>query len=117
MSAGAQQAPDGPIAAGTSAPEFTLRREDSTEFTRTDLEGTTTVLVFFPFAFSPVCTDQLNLYQEVLDDFAARGATLGAGYLKQLDEFRPLFLGHNIPVSAEHEAGDLRPCCPTTRLP
>jgi peroxiredoxin len=76
VSTGAQQAPDGPIAAGTPAPEFTLRREDSTEFTRTDLEGTTTVLVFFPFAFSPVCTGQLNLYQEVLDDFAARGATL-----------------------------------------
>ena len=34
------------------------------------------MLVFYPFAFSPVCTDQLNLYEEVLDDFAARGATL-----------------------------------------
>ena len=34
------------------------------------------VLVFYPFAFSPVCTDQLSLYNEVLDDFAERGATL-----------------------------------------
>ncbi len=34
------------------------------------------MLVFYPFAFSPVCTDQLNLYEEVLDEFAARGATL-----------------------------------------
>ena len=78
MSAEAQQgqALDGPIAACTSAPEFTLRREDGSKFTRADLEGKTTVLVFFPFAFSPVCTDQLNLYQEVLDDFAAHGATL-----------------------------------------
>ncbi len=32
--------------------------------------------MFYPFAFSPVCTDQLNLYEEVLDEFAARGATL-----------------------------------------
>ena len=61
---------------GTPVPEFTLRREDGTEFTRADLQGATTVLVFYPFAFSPVCTDQLNLYQEVLDDFASRGATL-----------------------------------------
>ena len=38
--------------------------------TRADLEGQTTVLVFYPFAFSPVCTDQLNLYEEVLDDFS-----------------------------------------------
>ena len=29
------------------------------------------MLVFYPFAFSPVCTDQLNLYEEVLDEFAA----------------------------------------------
>ena len=66
----------GVIAPGTPAPEFTLRREDGSEFTRADLLGRTSVLVFYPFAFSPVCTDQLNLYDEVLDDFEAQGATL-----------------------------------------
>ena len=30
------------------------------------------VLVFYPFAFSPVCTDQFSVYEEVLDEFAAR---------------------------------------------
>jgi peroxiredoxin (alkyl hydroperoxide reductase subunit C) len=64
------------IEAGASAPEFTLRREDGTEFTRSDLDGKTTVLVFYPFAFSPVCTDQLNLYDDVLDELEAQGATL-----------------------------------------
>ena len=34
------------------------------------------MLVFYPFAFSPVCTDQMNLYHEVLDEIASRGATL-----------------------------------------
>ncbi len=71
----AEQAPS-ILEPGTPVPEFTLRREDGAEFTQADLQGTTTVLVFYPFAFSPVCTDQLNLYQEVLDDFASRGATL-----------------------------------------
>ncbi|MBV9837790.1 MAG: redoxin domain-containing protein, partial [Solirubrobacterales bacterium] len=61
---------------GTPAPEFTLAREDGSEFTRSDLEGRTTVLVFYPFAFSPVCTDQLNLYEEVLDELRPRGATM-----------------------------------------
>jgi peroxiredoxin len=61
---------------GTAAPEFTLRREDGSEFTRADLADQTTVLVFYPFAFSPVCTDQLNLYDEVLADFEAAGARL-----------------------------------------
>jgi peroxiredoxin (alkyl hydroperoxide reductase subunit C) len=66
----------GVIGPGTPAPEFTLRREDGSEFTRADLLGQTSVLVFYPFAFSPVCTDQLNLYDEVLEDFKAHGATL-----------------------------------------
>ena len=64
------------LAAGTPVPEFTLRRGDGSKFTRADLEGGTTVLVFYPFAFSPVCTDQLSVYQEVLPDFEAQGATL-----------------------------------------
>jgi len=64
------------ISPGTPVPEFTLRREDGSEFTRADLEGQTTVLVFYPFAFSPVCTDQLNLYEEVLDELRAHGVTL-----------------------------------------
>ena len=56
---------------GTPAPDFKLRRADGSKFTNADLAGQTTVLVFYPFAFSPVCTDQLNLA-----DFAERGATL-----------------------------------------
>ena len=64
------------IQAGAPVPEFTLARGDGSDFTAADLEGQTSVLVFYPFAFSPVCTDQLNLYQEVADEFAAQGATL-----------------------------------------
>ena len=64
------------VVPGTPAPEFTLKTEDGEEFTRGALEGTRTVLVFYPFAFSPVCTSQLNVYQEVLDDLTAEGATL-----------------------------------------
>jgi peroxiredoxin len=64
------------IAAGEPAPEFSLARADGAPFTRADLLGKTTVLVFYPFAFSPVCTDQLSVYNELLDEFAARGATL-----------------------------------------
>jgi peroxiredoxin (alkyl hydroperoxide reductase subunit C) len=64
------------IEAGAPVPEFTLKRGDGSDFTAADLEGQTSVLVFYPFAFSPVCTDQLNLYQEVSEEFAAEGATL-----------------------------------------
>jgi peroxiredoxin (alkyl hydroperoxide reductase subunit C) len=65
------------IAPGTPAPGFTLLREDGEPFTRSDLlGGGTTVLVFYPFAFSPVCTDQLQVYDEVRDELADQGATL-----------------------------------------
>ena len=66
------------IEPGTAVPDFTLRREDGSDFTAADLDGKRTVLVFYPFAFSPVCTDQLNLYEDVLDEFSAQGATLFA---------------------------------------
>jgi peroxiredoxin len=65
-----------PIEPGTPAPDFTLRDGEGHKVTLADLKGQTSVLVFYPFAFSPVCTDQLNVYQEVLGDFEAQGATL-----------------------------------------
>ena len=66
----------GIIAPGTSAPEFRLRREDGRDFTREDLLGRTTVLVFYPFAFSAVCTDQLTIYEEAASDIRAQGAEI-----------------------------------------
>ncbi len=59
----------GIIAPGTPAPEFTLRTEDGDAFTRESLRGHTTVLVFYPFAFSPVCTDQLQVYEAERERF------------------------------------------------
>jgi peroxiredoxin len=64
------------VAAGQPAPEFSLTQHDGTPFTRADLEGARTLLVFYPFAFSSVCTEQLSLYHELLPDFAEHGLTL-----------------------------------------
>jgi peroxiredoxin len=67
------------IAAGTPAPSFTLARADGESFTEGDLAGQTSVLVFYPFAFSPVCTDQLQLYESppsLLAELAEQGGSL-----------------------------------------
>jgi len=64
------------IEAGTKAPEFTLSDQDGNEISLADLEGQTSVLVFYPMDFSPVCTDQLNVYQEVLPQLDEQGAKL-----------------------------------------
>jgi peroxiredoxin len=64
------------IAPGTPAPEFTLLRENREPFGRADLLGRTSVLVFYPFAFSEVCTDQLQVYEEGRAELADQGAVL-----------------------------------------
>src|SRR4051794_30912718 len=63
------------IAPGQPAPEFTLAGPEGV-VTRADLEGKRTLLVFYPFAFSSVCTDQLSIYNELLGDFGKHDATL-----------------------------------------
>jgi peroxiredoxin len=91
------------LPAGSEVPEFTLRREDGETFTREDLEGRTTVLVFYPSAFSSVCTDQFQIYQEVLEDFAAQGATLYGVSIDQTDSqvaFRES-MGVTIPMLSD----------------
>jgi peroxiredoxin (alkyl hydroperoxide reductase subunit C) len=69
---------DGVLPPGAPVPAFTLKRGDGSDFTRADLEGQTSVLVFYPFAFSPVCTDQLGVYGQVLDEIQSAGATMYA---------------------------------------
>jgi peroxiredoxin len=67
---------DGVLAPGTEVPAFKLATEGGDEFTQTDLQDTTTVLVFYPFAFSPVCTDQLQLYEQSLAEIEQHGARI-----------------------------------------
>jgi peroxiredoxin (alkyl hydroperoxide reductase subunit C) len=64
------------LQAGAPAPSFTLRRADGEEFSEQNLQGRTTVLVFYPFAFSPVCTDQLQVYDPLVAELAGRGGAL-----------------------------------------
>ena len=56
------------IAPGTTAPTSRCGARTASAFTNADLAGKTVVLVFYPFAFSPVCTDQFQVYQEALGE-------------------------------------------------
>ena len=64
------------IEAGERAPDFNLPDQDGKEVSLSDFRGRTLVLAFYPADFSPVCTDQLNVYQEVLGELGQRGVTL-----------------------------------------
>jgi peroxiredoxin len=60
----------------SKAPEFSLPDHDGNQVSLSDFAGRKLVLAFYPLDFSPVCTDQLSLYQEVLPEIEARGASL-----------------------------------------
>jgi peroxiredoxin len=64
------------IQPGAQAPDFTLPDQDGRKVSLSELRGQTVVLVFYPADFSPVCTDQLSVYQEVLGELEQRGTRL-----------------------------------------
>jgi len=64
------------IAPGTPAPDFSLRNQDGERVSLSDFRGRKVVLAFYPADFSPVCTDQLSVYQEVLPQIREQGAEL-----------------------------------------
>jgi len=64
------------IAPGTPAPDFTLADQDGNRVSLSEFRGETVVLVFYPADFSPTCSDQLSVYQEVLPQLEERGARL-----------------------------------------
>ena len=64
------------IEVGQQAPDFSLPDQDGHTVSLEALRGKRTVLVFYPLDFSPVCTDQLNVYNEVLADLEAEGVEL-----------------------------------------
>jgi peroxiredoxin len=59
---------------GTQAPDFSLHTTPDQRVSLTDFRGQPVVLVFYPADFSPVCGDQVALYNEMLDEFAATNA-------------------------------------------
>src|SRR6266403_2878108 len=66
----------GPLPAGTKAPEFTLRSTPDQWLTLNELQGRPLILVFYPADWSPVCGDQMGLYNEMLSEFREFDAEL-----------------------------------------
>jgi peroxiredoxin len=58
-----------PLPAGTKAPDFTLHRTPDQKLSLEDLRGHRVILAFYPADWSPVCGDQMSLYQTVLPEF------------------------------------------------
>jgi peroxiredoxin len=61
---------------GTKAPDFTLYSTPDQEVTLSDFKGKRVILAFYPADWSPVCGDQMALYNEMLDYFHKLNAQL-----------------------------------------
>jgi peroxiredoxin len=64
------------LAAGTVAPNFTLRVTPDQNLTLSDLRGKPVILAFYPADWSPICGDQVTLYNEILPEFRKHYAEL-----------------------------------------
>jgi peroxiredoxin len=58
-----------PLEAGTVAPDFELKSTPDQSVRLQELRGKNVVLVFYPADWSPVCSDQLGLYQQLMPEF------------------------------------------------
>jgi peroxiredoxin len=62
--------------AGAKAPDFSLSVTPEQKITLSELRGKPVILAFYPADWSPVCGDQMALYNEVLPEFQKFGAEL-----------------------------------------
>ena len=61
---------------GTRAPDFTLRNAQGEAVSLSDYAGRPVLLVFYPLDWSPGCSQQLELYQQEIDEFETRGVAV-----------------------------------------
>jgi peroxiredoxin len=67
---------DGILSVGEQAPDFTLATSPSGTLRLSDLRGAPVVLVFYPADFSPVCGDEVTLFEAVRPVIEDEGARL-----------------------------------------
>jgi peroxiredoxin len=65
-----------PLAPGTTAPDFTLHATPDQTVSLSDFRGRPLVIAFYPADWSPVCSDELALYNESLEEITRAGAAL-----------------------------------------
>ncbi len=65
-----------PLPPGTKAPEFELPSTPDQTVSLAEFRGEPVILAFYPEDWSPVCSDQMALYQELLPEFQGFNATL-----------------------------------------
>ncbi|MGD9703599.1 MAG: peroxiredoxin [Acidimicrobiia bacterium] len=82
------------LSIGERAPDFTLPGTGARSYTLSEFRGTPVVLVFYPGDDTPVCTKQLNSYNDDLAQFAELGAQVLAISAQDLDSHEQFAAKH-----------------------
>ena len=61
---------------GTPAPDFSLPGQPGQSLSLGDFRGKPLIMAFYPADWSPVCSDQMALYSQVLPEFERYGAAI-----------------------------------------
>ncbi|MBK8965128.1 MAG: peroxiredoxin [Lewinellaceae bacterium] len=88
---------------GDTAPDFTLRASDKSQIKLSDFRGKNVVLLFYPLAFTGVCTKELSLMRDSLAEYEALDAQLLAisvDSIYALDKWKHE-LGFNFPMLSD----------------
>lgn len=100
------------LSVGDQAPDFELYTHEEEAWRLSDHRGTPVVLLFFPGAFTSVCTTELNTVSNNLEDYgAAEVVGISTDSPFALEEFHetqefalPLLSDHSADVSAQYGA-------------
>lgn len=65
-----------PLEVGTKAPDFELKVTPDQTLSLSDFKGKNVVLVFYPADFSPVCQQEVNLFNEMVSEFDKHDAQI-----------------------------------------
>ena len=110
------------VEVGSEAPDFTLRDENGEEVTLSSLRGGNVVLIFFPAAFSGICTKELHTATDLAEQYDAAGAevfgiSVDSPYALKAWK-RDEDLNAQLPVGLPPEGrGRRAPTTPTSRRP
>ena len=87
------------LPAGAKAPEFSLQSSSGDEIALADFRGKPVILAFYPADWSPVCGDQLTLYNEVLPIFEELQCPVVGDFRRQPLESPGIHAGSQFRIS------------------
>ena len=86
------------VAAGSPAPDFTLRDGNGDEWRLADHRGKVVLLLFSPGDETPICTRQMCSVRDRWDDYLATGAEIAGISSDSIESHRKFAAHHHLPL-------------------